>query len=62
MKVLKEKEQVAHGSTEFANASIRSNALATATINANGKGSQLLETAAGSFLGKLTSKAVDLIL
>ena len=44
------------------NAAERSNALATATINANGKGSQLLETAAGSFLGKLTSKAVDLIL
>ena len=44
------------------NAAERSNSLATAQINANGKGSQLLETAAGSFLGKLTSKAVDLIL
>ncbi len=43
------------------NAAERSNNIATATINANGKGANLLETAAGTFLGKITSKAVDLI-
>lgn len=39
----------------------QANNVAIAKINADGKGSKLLETAAGSFLGKVTSKAVDLI-
>ena len=39
----------------------QANNVAIAKINADGKGSKLLETAAGSFLGKITSKAVDLI-
>ena len=44
------------------NAAEQSNNIAIAKINANGKGSKILETAAGSFVGKLTSKAVDLLL
>lgn len=59
--VQRERDLLAWAWQSGENSAERANAIATAQINANGKGSQLLETATGSFLGKLTSKAVDLI-
>jgi len=59
--VQRERDLLAWAWQSGENSREQANNVAIAKINADGKGSKLLETAAGSFVGKLTSKAVDLI-
>ena len=59
--VQRERDLLAWAWKSADNAKERDKAIAVANISANTEGAGLVETAAGSFLGKVTSKAVDLI-
>ena len=59
--IQRERDLLAWAWASADNAKERDKAIAVATIAADGDGAGLVETAAGSFLGKVTSRAVDLI-
>ena len=59
--VQRERDLLAWAWKSADNAKERDKAIAVANIAADTEGAGLVETAAGSFLGKVTSKAVDLI-
>ena len=59
--VQRERDLLAWAWKSADNAKERDKAIAVANISADTEGAGLVETAAGSFLGKVTSKAVDLI-
>ena len=59
--IQRERDLLAWAWASADNAKERDKAIAVATIASDGDGAGLVETAAGSFLGKVTSRAVDLI-
>lgn len=59
--IQRERDLLAWAWASADNAKERDKAIAVATIAADGDGAGLVETAAGGFLGKVTSRAVDLI-
>ena len=59
--IQRERDLLAWAWASADNAKERDKAIAVATISADGDGAGLVETAAGGFLGKITSRAVDLI-